>query len=223
AEVKRYELAVGTELATENSIVLDYLIDQLLLSQAAAAAFTVDEAVLGEHLEALNLSEEALNAWKAAYQYSETEFEQALSTAIAAAWMRDQILAEVPTTAEQVHARQILVYTLEEAEKVYADLESGTSFETLASQYAPITLGDLGWFPRDYLTVPELDDIIFNLAPNEYSTIIETRLGYHIVQVLEHDQKAKLSPAAQRLIESQTVTAWLNQQRAISEITIFEQ
>jgi len=222
AEVKRYESAVGTKLATENTIVLNYLIDQLLLAQAAADEFTVDETVLADHLEALNLSDDALAAWMAEYDYSQAEFEQAVSNAIAAAWMRDQIIAEVPTTAEQVHARQILVYTLEEAEKIYAQLETGTSFETLAGQYAPKTLGDLGWFPRGYLTVSELDDIIFKLAPNEYSTIIETQLGYHIIQVLEHEQKAKLSPAAQRLLESQAVTKWLNDQRALSEIIVFK-
>jgi len=222
AEVKRYELAAGTELATDNTIVLNYLIDQLLLAQAAANEFFVDETVLADHLEALNLSEQALTAWMAEYGYSQVEFEQALSNAIAAAWMRDQIVAEVPTTAEQVHARQILLYTLREAEKVYDQLETGTSFETLAGQYAPITLGDLGWFPRGYLTVSELDDIIFKLAPNEYSAIIETQLGYHIVQVLEHEQQAKLSPAAQRLLEAQAISQWLNHQRALSEIIIIE-
>ncbi len=221
AEVTRYEQAVGTKLATDNVVVLNGMIEELLLAQAASTEFTVDETVLASHLDTLNLSEQALATWMAEFGYTQEEFEQALSNAIAAAWMRDQILATVPDTAEQVHARQILLYNLEDAEQVYAQLEGGTSFEILAGQYAAKTLGDLGWFPRGYLTVSELDDIIFDLSPNEYSPIIETRLGYHIVQVLEHEQNEKLGPAAQRLLEAQAVTRWLANQRAQSEIIIF--
>ena len=221
AEVARYELATGTKLATDDDIVLNVMIDEHLLAQAAAPAFIVDEMVLEAHLEAMNLDEGALEAWMATYGYSQEEFEQALSNSIAAAWMRDQIAANISDTAEQVHARQILLYNLEEAERVYLQLESGTSFETLAGQYAPKTSGDLGWFPRGYLTVPELDDVVFGLIPNEYSPILETRLGYHIVQVLEHEQNAKLSPAAKRLLKSQAVIQWLADRRAQSEIIIF--
>ena len=221
AEVERYELAVGTKLATDDDVVLNVMIDELLLAQAASPTFFVDEMVLEEHIEAMNLNEETLAAWMEEFGYSQEEFRQAFSNSIAAAWMRDQILANIPDTAEQVHARQILLYNLEDAERVYAQLESGTSFEILASQYAPKTSGDLGWFPRGYLTVSELDDIIFSLNPNEYSPILETRLGYHIVQVLEHEQNEKLSPAAKRLIDAQAVTMWLIDRRAQSEIIIF--
>jgi len=221
AEVTRYEQAVGTKLATDDDVVLNGMIEELLLAQAASIEFNVDETVLMTHLDTLNLSEQALATWMAEYGYTQEKFEQALSNAIAAAWMRDQILATVPDTAEQVHARQILLYNLKDAEQVYAQLEGGTSFEILAGQYAAKTLGDLGWFPRGYLTVSELDDIIFDLSPNEYSPIIETRLGYHIVQVLEHEQNEKLGPAAQRLLEAQAVTQWLANHRAQSEIIIF--
>ena len=221
AEAERYELAVGTKLATDEDIVLNVLIDEMLLAQAAAPAFIVDEKVLEAHIEDLGLSDEALAAWMVEFGYSQEEFEQSLSNSIAAAWMRDEIAVNTPDTAEQVHARQILLYNLEDAEKVYAQLESGTSFEILAAQYAPKTLGDLGWFPRGYLTVAELDEIIFSLNPNEYSPILETRLGFHIVKVLAHDQFAKLSPAAKRLIEAQAVKQWLRDRRSESEIIIY--
>ena len=47
--------------------------------------------------------------------------------------MRDQIIAGVPETADQVHVRQILLPTAGEADEVYASLQSGTDFIELAS------------------------------------------------------------------------------------------
>jgi parvulin-like peptidyl-prolyl isomerase len=223
AELARYRAAVGTGLATfDEDAVLDDLIDQVLLAQAAhESGFVVDDILLQEHIQELGLSEGALTTWITENGYSEDSFQRFLTRAIAAAWMRDQLIAAVPDTAEQVHARQILLYNLTEAEVVYAQLEAGTEFGDLTAEYEPVTKGELGWFPRGYLTVPELDDVLFSLEPGAYSPIIQTTLGYHIVQVLEREPDHILTADARRVVQLQTLMQWLETRRNQSEIISF--
>ncbi len=223
AELARYRAAVGTDLATEEEeFVLQDMIDQLLLAQAAAeAGFVVDEAMLQSRIEQLDVGEQALQDWLETHDYSDERFRSALARSIAAAWIRDDIVTKVPKEAEQVHARQILLYNSEEADDVFNQLEAGADFETLAEQYDPLLKGDLGWFPRGYLTVPELDEVIFSLSPGEYSSIIETVLGFHIVQVIERESAHPLNPNTYRAVQSQALEQWLLDRRAQSDVVIY--
>jgi peptidyl-prolyl cis-trans isomerase C len=202
--------------------ILQILIDEVLLAQGAAeAGFIPDDTLLKTRLDQLAMDENAIQAWISVNGYTDEEFQQVFSRAIAAAWMRDQIIASVPNTAEQVHARQILLYNFKDAENAYAQLQAGTDFATLAIQYDPVASGDLGWFPRGYLTVPELDEPIFSLQPGEYTQIIETILGFHIVQMIERDNQRPLSPGAFQTYQVQAVENWLANRRSQSDIQIF--
>ena len=218
-----FEKAVGTSLATsDEDVVIQDMIDEALLAQAASAAgYEVDEMLLEERIQELGLSSLELSAWKSEHGYSEEAYQRAMTRSIAAAWMRDRLVEDVSKKAEQVHARQILLYNLTEAESVYAQLETGIDFGILAEEYDPITKGDLGWFPRGYLTVSALDEIIFNLKPGDYSSIIESPIGFHIVQLIEYDSDAPLSINAYKVVQLQSLTQWLETQREVSEIILF--
>ena len=185
------------------------------------AGFKPDDALIQTRLDQLGVEDQVLQDWLTQNGYSQKIFERTLSRAIAAAWMRDQIMIGVPKTTEQVKARQILLYNATDAESAYAQLQSGTDFATLATQYEPESSGDLGWFPRGYLTVPELDDPIFSLQTGAYSEIVESELGYHIVQVIDRESQRTLSPGALRTIQIQAVQDWLIERRSQSEIQIF--
>jgi peptidyl-prolyl cis-trans isomerase C len=223
AELSRFHAVSESGLVTyPDEKVLEDLIDQVLLGQGAyEAGFSVDEATIQDRIDQLEIGEQELQDWIIQNGYSEASFRDALIRSISAAWMRDQLATEVPTSTEQVHARQILLYNSSEADQVYDQLKVGTEFGTLVAQYEPLTLGDLGWFPRGYLTVPELDDVIFALEPGEYSPIIQTSLGYHIVQVIERQSLYPLSPGAYRVMQTQAIQDWLDERRSQSEIIIF--
>ncbi|OGO42112.1 MAG: hypothetical protein A2W36_05095 [Chloroflexi bacterium RBG_16_58_14] len=226
AELSRYQAAVGTELATEDEQrVLNDLIDQLLLAQAAAeAGFVVDETTLQERYAALAAQlggDQALRDWMEANAYVEESFRQALARSAAAAWMRDQVAAGVPAAVEQVHIRQILLYNSEEADSVIAQLRSGADFAKLAALFDPAAGGELGWVPRGYLLDAALDEAAFSLQPGEFSAVIQSSAGYHILQVLEREPLLPLESDARLALQRRALQDWLASRRSQSQIQVF--
>jgi peptidyl-prolyl cis-trans isomerase C len=225
AELARYQSAHPEATAdTATQPALDNFIDELLLAQGAAAqGYTVDDTALQARLDALAAQvggPDALAAWQAQNGYSEASFRQALRRQIAAAWMRDQIAAAVPSSAEQVHVRQILLYNAAEAQSALAQLQAGTDFNSLAAYYDPLAQGELGWFPRSYLPEPAFEEAAFALQPGQYSDIIHTEAGYHIIMVIERDPAHPLSPDALLTLQYRALEDWLSQQRQQSTIIL---
>lgn len=225
AELARYQAASGkAPTPTEQKSVLNDLIDQVLLAQGAAEqGYTVDDATLKQHMDRLTAqlgSAQALNDWLASQGYVEASFRADLARSIAAAWMRDQVISTVQQAVEQIHARQILVQTADEANKILAQLQGGADFAKLAEDYNPITRGDLGWFPKGYLTDPKLDEAVFSLEAGKTSGVIETSSGFYILQVIERDPQRPLEPDARLTLQSQALSAWLADRRSKSEIQV---
>jgi hypothetical protein len=225
AELARYQAAhPEASLDQATTAVLDYFINELLLAQGAAAAgYEVDEETLQARLDALTAEvggAEALAAWQAGHGYTPDSFRQALRRQIQAAWMRDQIAASVPLTAEQVHVQQILLYNEEDARAVLTRLQAGADFYQLAATYDPLTRGELGWFPRGYLPDPAFEEAAFALQPGQVSDIIQTEAGYHIIMVVEREADHPLSPDARLALQYTALADWLDQQRQQSTIIL---
>ncbi len=229
AEVERYraaQQAQGQEASLEaaSAAVLDDMVAQVLLAQAAReGGFEITEADLNSRLEALASQAGgagALSKWQSSHGYTEESFRSALKRAAEAAWMRDKIIAAVPTTAEQVHVRQILTYNEDTARKAAEQLAGGASFAELAALYDPITGGDLGWFPRGYLLDPKLEEVAFVLQVGQYSEVIASEVGFHILYVVERDAQRPLSPDAYSLFQQRALQAWLEQERAKAVIVL---
>jgi len=229
AELDRYQAsqtALGNSVSPEEASqrVINDLVDQMLLAQGArAAGFEVNDAVLQPRLDALTEKAggvDALAAWQSAHGYTSETFRETLRWAITAAWMRDQVIAEVPMTIAQVHVKQILLYNEDKARKVMEQIQSGAEFEALASMYDPLTRGDLGWFPKGYLLESKIEDVAFSLQPGEISDVIVTDVGYHIIKVLESDPQHLLSPDARLTLQNLALKDWLRQKRQQSTIVL---
>ena len=109
--------------------------------------------------------EDKLTEWQARNGYTPETFRTSLRRSILLSWQRDEIINAVPTTADQIHARQILVQDEDNAAYAYAQLKTGTDFETLAFDYDPLLGGDLSWFPQWGLTQQNVADAAFALQP----------------------------------------------------------
>ena len=221
-ELARYKAAVGRELTPEDQeIVIIDLINLTLLSQASASeGFQISEEVLDEKISNLDSEDQPLADWLATYGFTEDSFRDHLRTALEAAWMRDQIINDVPEEMEQIHAQQMLFYDLTAAEDALEGLNAGKDFAQLAKTNDPQTRGDLGWFPRGFLTIPELDEILFAFEVGETSDIIETEIGYHIIKVLDKDPNRSLDPAIRQILQQKALDDWLERRWKLSTIEI---
>ena len=95
---------------------------------------------------------------------------------------------EVLGTAEQVHARQLLVKTEEQANTILGEIKAGKSFEDAAIKYSLSpdgkSGGDLGFFARGVM--PKVfDDTCFALRTGEVSRVVTSPYGFHLFKVLE--------------------------------------
>jgi len=228
AELARYksaQAALGQTVSDEEAarIVLDDMIAQELLAQGARAAnLSITEADLQSRVDALAVSlggADKLSAWQSAHGYTDASFRFALKRSAEAALMRDKIIADVPGTVEQVHARQILLYNDTAARSVLEQLKAGAVFDDLAVAYDPVTRGDLGWFPTGYLLDTNIETAAFALQPGQFSDVIATEVGFHILYIVERGPHL-LSPDALLVLQEQAVIDWVNSQRAQASIQL---
>jgi parvulin-like peptidyl-prolyl isomerase len=228
-ELRRYEAAVvalGNDYdeALGSEIVLNNLIDTILLAQAARTnGFDLTTENYDLKLQELISSaggESQFQEWMQTNFYTQESFDRLYKLEIEATWMRDKIIAEVPTRDEQIRARQILVSSRSLADDIYTQLENGADFDYYAWGYDQLAGGELGWFPRAYLVLPEIEQAVFNLQPGEYSQVIESTYGYHIVQVMERALDRSLTQDALIQKQKKAIANWLSSQKESSSIVL---
>lgn len=232
AELARYttaQTALGktVDSAAATSAVIEDYVAQLLLAQAAHTnGFTLDDAALQARIDALAAQvggAEGLSAWQQSHGYSEQAFRSALRRAAESAWMRDKIISTVPSTAEQVHVQQILLYNQDTAQNFLAQLNGGADFNELAFKADPLTRGDLGWVPRGYLLNLQIEEAAFNLSVDQFSDVIATDVGFHIVRILGRDPSRPLSPDALLSLQETALKNWVEEQRAQANVVLAPQ
>lgn len=138
--------------------------------------------------------------------------------------VREAVLAEIELAAEeeQVWARHILLEDEQTAQELYARLQNGEDFRSLAEQFSSDTSaaqgGDLGWFGRGMM-VAEFENTAFALEIGEISEPVQSQFGWHIIQVLGHETRPLDASAFESLKESK-FKEWLDAQRAATEVII---
>jgi len=132
----------------------------------------------------------------------------------------------------QVRARQIVVSTPEEGERILAQLAQGAPFDELAREHSLSPDreqgGDLGYFARGEMPA-EFDAVVFTLAVGRLSGLVKSEYGYHIFLVEERRDPIHLSlQAAHDEIrdklraeqEEQAYQKWLQELRSKASIEI---
>lgn len=151
------------------------------------------------------------------------------------------------SAAQKVRARHILIKvspnaTLKDKEiaikkikDIKKQLDEGGDFSELAKKYSDdITTkdkgGDLGFFIQGWMP-KSIEDAAFNLKVGEVSDIIESELGYHLIQVTESKASTKIkyedikNDLAQYLSQKKAkekYEQWIESLKVKSKITINE-
>jgi hypothetical protein len=229
-ELARYEQAhLELGLNPDNngndyrSLVLDHLIDQRLIEQAAAElSISVSTAEVEQRLaemQALTGGEENFAAWLQANQWSEDEFRQALATEMNTERMVGYVTADVPYAVEQVRARYIQVDDAGLAQAILEQVRGGGNFASLAQTHSLDRVtgqngGDLGYFAPGSLLVPEVETAAFALEIDQVSDVIAVtgssgRLTYYLVQLVDRNPNRALDGDARYALLQETFEKWL--------------
>jgi peptidyl-prolyl cis-trans isomerase C len=207
------------DIASARTIVLDDLVDQFLLAQAAQeAGITIEDDEVQDRVDNLR-AELDLDSWMQEWGYTNESLVQSLKWQMLAIKQRDEIIKLVPERAVQVELQQIFAYTETGARNAVGSLNAGTPFEEVAFVYDPAAGGYLGWVPEGYLLIPALEETAFSLPVGEYSGIIESEIGYHIVKVLAREERP-LSQDALLTLQRQALHNWLADKRESSTIEV---
>ncbi|GAB4476971.1 MAG: peptidylprolyl isomerase [Anaerolineae bacterium] len=231
-EMARFEAgqaALGFQVADQAAYqqqVLNLLIEQELIRQLAAEqGIVIDEAQIDAEINSMiaETGQAYFDSWLISNFYSLEEFRELVRMDMITDRLIDPIISSIPTRGPHVHARHILVNSPDEAASILNRLQAGEDFAALAAQYSVdvttrSTGGDLGWFPRGVLLVPEVEEAAFNLAPGQLSGVIESALGYHVVQTLETDPDREIEPEARQRLITSAIENWRSSLRSGADV-----
>jgi len=228
--------------------VLEALIETEIIAQAAeAGGISITEQMVIERVADLKVAsggdevadlkvasggDENFAAWLQANQWSEEEFHLALNAEMVTEKMVSFITADVPYAVEQVHARYLQVDDPVLAQSLLEQAQSGADFASLAQQYSIDRVtgddgGDLGFFAKGMLLVPEVETAAFNLQPGALSEVIAasrsdgTGTAYYLVQLIERDPQREISANFRSQLLQQSFEKWLAEQWTQAEVIRF--
>lgn len=217
-------------LAQVRMQVLNSLIELALIQQAAARmGISISDAQLEARVQETVASgggEEKFQEWLAESGITPEEFREQLRAELLTEMVIQQVTASVPATAEQVHARHILLSTEQAAQEALRRIQAGEDFAKVAREMSQDEItradgGDLGFFPKGMLSVPqEIEDAAFALQPGQVSGIVRSPYGYHIIQALERQTGRPLPPDVHQAMKQKAFDDWLQQQRAAAQVEI---
>jgi foldase protein PrsA len=213
-------------IATMRDELLDQMIDQEIINQAAAkeglsvTAAEIDTQIAETVVQAGG--QEILDAWYTSSGFTKEEYRQAVREQLTGDKLFQKVVVAVPTTAEQVHARHIMVATKAEADAVVTRLKSGEDFAKVAQEASldegsKTDGGDLGFFPRG-LMIPEFENVAFALEPGKFSDPVETSYGFHVIMVVERDPQRPLDEQMLQVSQQEEFTKWLDAQKSAAKI-----
>ncbi len=95
-----------------------------------------------------------------------------------------QILLPLPKEEDQAVREKLRA----DAGEIHRRLMNGEPFDKLSAKYsegpAAATGGDIGYIERGMI-IPEVEDVAFKLPLQQISGVIESSVGFHIVQVID--------------------------------------
>lgn len=213
-------------LATMRDELLDQMIDQEIINQAAAkegltvTSEEIDKQIADTVVQAGG--QDKLDAWYKTSGFTKEEYRQSVREQLTGDKLFNKVVEGVVTTADQVHARHIMLATKEDADAVVARLKKGEDFAKVALEVSldegsKADGGDLGFFPKGFM-IPEFENAAFALEPGKFSDPVETQYGFHVIMMVERDAKHPLDEQVLHANQQEEFAKWLDVQKSAAKI-----
>ncbi len=213
-------------LETMRLELLDQMIDQEIINQAAAkegltvTSEDIDKQIADTVLQAGG--QDKLDAWYVTSGFTKEEYRQAVREQLTGDKLFNKVVAGVAATADQVHARHIMLATKVEADAVVARLKKGEDFAAVAAEVSldegsKADGGDLGFFPKGFM-IPEFENAAFALEPGKFSDPVETQYGFHVILVVERDPNHPMDEQMLHANQQEEFSKWLDAQKTAAKI-----
>jgi peptidyl-prolyl cis-trans isomerase D len=172
------------------------------------------------------LYQDTLDNLQTSVQFSEKDIRYVVATQLYRERVEKAVLEELSVQAEeeQVWARHILVPEEAQAQDILSRVNQGEDWSQLAAENSTDTSnkdnsGDLGWFGRGAM-VPGFENAAFSLQAGEVvSQPVQTTFGWHVIQVLGHDNRP-LDEGSYQQLRADKFNEWLKTLREESDITL---
>lgn len=225
----------------KEEVISQYIVDTLIADFCSTARISVSDSETEKEIESLRSKypdDESLRRLLAQEGLSLKEWSKDFETTLLKKKLIAYLSAKLPPLDElevkkyyeshkehfshddRAHLRQIVLARESDAERIYEKLKSGQSFSKLASEYsiAPEKeqAGDLGWIEKGVL---EVFDKTFSLKPGQYSEVLKSDFGFHIIELIEKESaktlsfeqaKAKIREILHQKRESAAFSNWLD-------------
>lgn len=124
---------------------------------------------------------------------------------------------ELEKFVKSQEGEKFAVLAKEKIEKAKADLDNREDFSEMVKNYSEglsaVSDGELGWFKKDQL-VSEVAEVAFSLDKGKGSGIIESEIGFHIIEVTDKkkENNEDLVEIRQIFVRKRIFTQWLEEQ-----------
>lgn len=156
---------------------------------------------------------------------SRGDFERLIAKpALARTKIRNALIADIPTSQDQVRASHILVATRAAALELMDGRLQTEDFAVVAEEVSTDTQsaaqgGDLGWFPRGVMTTP-FEEAAFSQPVGELpAEPVQSEFGWHIILVVEREEDRPLTASMISGVQSSALNQWLDQQAESADIS----
>jgi len=149
--------------------------------------------------------------------FSEADYRDLMRLDLIRVRVFDVVTADVKPFQDQVWARHILVPNEVAALTIRDRLMKGEDFAALAERFSQDTGsktsgGDLGWFGRGQMVAP-FEEAAFSLKPGEISQPVQSDFGWHIIQVIGHEERPLTADQFEQA-KQDAFSKWIEELRA---------
>ncbi len=159
----------------------------------------------------------------AQYQITEADLRYVIRNTILRREVYNALTKDLPIVGTQIWARHILVSDQATAQG-YADrLKAGESWDKVAADAeanGAIQVLDLGWFGRGAMVAP-FEEAVFSMEKGQISDPIQTDNGWHVVQVLDKQERPYTS-SGYSTAQANIYQTWLDGAKAATTITKYD-